>query len=124
MNISCLSDGRLPIPNAEAMCAFLTSDGTNYLLVPHGHNGSLHPTRHRAVYYLGKVAHRESTSTGIPGVRYGVYQVTTDGCPPGYIAPRRLPHFDCAACMAGDHENCPLSFAGAFILHKVAEKAA
>ena len=58
---------------------------------------------------------------GIPGVRYGVYQVTTAECPPGYIAYRRLPHFSCKHCMAQDYDKCPLSFAGSFTLQKVAK---
>ena len=54
-------------------------------------------------------------------MRYGVYQVTTADCPPGFIAHRRLPHFSCKHCVAQDYEKCPLSFAGPFTLHKVAK---
>ncbi len=108
--------------DAESIYSFLTSDGADFLSVPHADPSAEHPVRLRKVYYMPEVKRpAERAAIGIPGVRYGVCEVTTIGCPKGHIAHKRLPHKSCEHCMGGDPRKCPLSFAGQPIMHKLAK---
>ncbi len=117
---SKLHDGRLPIPDARAIDKFMNSDACDFLCVPHTDRESDHPIRKRFCRYLPRVKRGAVVDAlRIPYVRCGVYQVSTD-CPRGYIKYRRLPHYSCEHCLAGNFDKCPLSFAGEWTLHRFA----
>ena len=99
--------------------AGLSEADCDFLSVPASDPRSDHPVLRRECSYLAAVKRPSKPQpVGIPDVRLNVYQICTD-CPKGCIAYRRLPHYSCKHCLAGEWDECPLSFAGPWTVHKM-----
>eukprot|EP00663_Eupelagonemidae_sp_cell21sb_P005637 gene5637-biopygen9640 len=113
-----MEDGDIPMVEAKAIHAFMSSGECLYMTCPNSDPRSEHPVVRRTVHYMPSVPRpARPDPIGIPDVRYGVYQVS-DRCPAASVAYRRISHYDCCPCDEEEFDKCPLVHAGKWKVHK------